>query len=114
MRQKQSLGLHCSFCHKSYSDVRKLISNPDPHARVYICDECVAVCAPILEGDRDTDVLEPLITHPQHTIRTYPTASELLASVKQWIAREASGQDASDELTQLRGLARQVFVNPDA
>jgi len=114
MRQKQSLGLQCSFCHKSQSDVRKLISSQYDSPRVYICDECAAVCASILEDRRDMDVLEPLITHPPHTIPTYPTASELLACVKQWVTREASGQDASDELTQLHALARQMFVNPDA
>jgi len=114
MRQKKSLGLQCSFCHKSQSDVRKLVSNPDEHARVYICDGCIAVCASILEDDRDMEVPGPLITHLPNTIRTYPTASELLACVKQWITCEASGQDASDELTQLRALARQAFVNPDA
>jgi ATP-dependent protease Clp ATPase subunit len=106
--------LRCSFCHKSHSDVRKLISSPSDSHRVYICEGCIAVCASILEDDRDMDVLEPLITHPPHTIRNYPTASELLACVKQWITREASGHDASDELTQLRAVARQAFVNPDA
>ena len=114
MRQKQSPVLQCSYCHKSQSDVRKLISSASDLPRVYICDECAAVCASILEDQRDMDALEPVITHPPHTIRTYPTASELLACVKQWIAREAYGHDASDELTQLRAVARQAFVNPDA
>jgi ATP-dependent Clp protease ATP-binding subunit ClpX len=43
--------LRCSFCHKSQDAVRKLISSPDERARAYICDECVAVCNTILEGD---------------------------------------------------------------
>ena len=105
----------CSFCHKSESGHGvKLISSPSDYPRAYICDECIAICASILEDRREMDVLESVITHPPHTIRTYPLPSELLACVKQWITREASGQDASDELTQLRALARQMFVNPDA
>ena len=48
--------LHCSFCHKSQDHVQKLISNPpaDP-IRAYICDECVAVCASILGGNRGVE-----------------------------------------------------------
>jgi len=115
MRQKQAPERQCSFCHRSESEHGvKLISNPADYPRAYICDGCIAVCASILEDDRDMDVPGPLITHLPNTIRTYPTASELLACVKQWITCEASGQDASDELTQLRALARQAFVNPDA
>ena len=35
---------HCSFCGKRRREVRKLISGP----RVYICDECVALCNDII------------------------------------------------------------------
>ena len=35
---------HCSFCGKRRREVRKLISGP----RVFICDECVALCNDIL------------------------------------------------------------------
>ena len=35
---------HCSFCGKQRREVRKLISGP----RVFICDECVALCNDIL------------------------------------------------------------------
>jgi ATP-dependent Clp protease ATP-binding subunit ClpX len=44
--------LRCSFCHKSQDVVGKLISSPGDYPRVYICDECVAVCNSILEEDR--------------------------------------------------------------
>jgi hypothetical protein len=40
--------LHCSFCNKSQHDVQKLIAGPT----VFICDECVAVCADIMADDR--------------------------------------------------------------
>src|SRR5437868_13881998 len=44
--------LKCSFCQKSQDAVAKLISSPSDYPRAYICDECVAVCNPILEDDR--------------------------------------------------------------
>ena len=37
----------CSFCGKSHSEVRKLIAGPG----VYICNECIDVCASILEKE---------------------------------------------------------------
>jgi len=42
----------CSFCHKSSDVVGKLISSPSDYPRVYICNECVAVCSSILEDGK--------------------------------------------------------------
>jgi len=39
--------LRCSFCHKTQDQVRKLIAGPD----VYICDECIELCAEIIEEE---------------------------------------------------------------
>ena len=40
----------CSFCKKSKNAVDALIANPsDVLPRVYICDECVAVCQHIMD-----------------------------------------------------------------
>ena len=36
--------LHCSFCGKPQSQVKRLIAGPD----VYICDECVEMCMDII------------------------------------------------------------------
>lgn len=45
----------CSFCGKSHSEVKKLIAGPG----VYICDECVDLCAGIIEKELgDKAVLE--------------------------------------------------------
>ncbi len=41
-------SIRCSFCNKAQSQVRKLIAGP---AGVYICDECVDICADILEEE---------------------------------------------------------------
>ena len=39
--------LRCSFCHKTQDQVRKLIAGPN----VYICDECIELCADIVEEE---------------------------------------------------------------
>lgn len=41
---KSSMLTMCSFCGKSHSEVRKLISGPG----VFICDECIEVCSDII------------------------------------------------------------------
>ena len=53
-KKKQSADEHdagmlfrCSFCNKSQKEVRKLIAGPN----VYICDECVRICFPIVNSD---------------------------------------------------------------
>ena len=40
--------VRCSFCHKSEDQVRKLIAGPNG---AYICDECVDICAEIIEEE---------------------------------------------------------------
>ncbi|MXV44600.1 ATP-dependent Clp protease ATP-binding subunit ClpX [Saccharibacter sp. 17.LH.SD] len=43
--------LYCSFCGKSQHEVRKLIAGPT----VFICDECVELCADIIREERSTN-----------------------------------------------------------
>ena len=47
--------IRCSFCNKTQSQVRKLIAGP---AGVYICDECVDICADILEEELEDEEVE--------------------------------------------------------
>ncbi len=47
--------IRCSFCNKTQGQVRKLIAGP---AGVYICDECVDICADILEEELEDDEME--------------------------------------------------------
>ncbi len=47
---KNSDNIRCSFCNKTQDQVRKLIAGP---AGVYICDECVEICADIVEEEYD-------------------------------------------------------------
>ena len=49
--------LRCSFCNKTQDEVNKLIAGPNG---AYICDECVGICADILdeEFENEEDVQE--------------------------------------------------------
>ena len=40
--------VRCSFCNKPQAQVRKMIAGPNG---AYICDECVDVCAEIIEEE---------------------------------------------------------------
>ena len=57
--------IRCSFCGKTQEQVHKLIAGP---SGTYICDECVAICADIIdeedesqggEGDLNINLLKP-------------------------------------------------------
>ena len=47
--------VRCSFCNKTQGQGRKLIAGP---AGVYICDECVDICADILEEELEDEEVE--------------------------------------------------------
>jgi hypothetical protein len=101
--------LSCSFCQKSQSVVGKLISNPSP-PRVYICDECIAVCAYVLEDDRAVGIpMHP--TGEPHPLLTHPLASKLLSAIERWIQQESLGGDGAEEIAEMRALATQVMAN---
>ena len=63
-RMDERKSLRCSFCNKTQEQVRKLIAGPD----VYICDECVDLCAEIIEdefeeletADNEINLLKPM------------------------------------------------------
>ena len=44
--------IRCSFCGKSQGQVRKLIAGPKG---AYICDECVDICAEIIEEEFENE-----------------------------------------------------------
>jgi ATP-dependent Clp protease ATP-binding subunit ClpX len=52
VQRKGSDAQYCSFCHRSYDEVGRLISGPD---QVYICDECVWLCVEILEEEKQKE-----------------------------------------------------------
>ena len=55
MAGRSSDNIRCSFCNKTQDQVRKLIAGP---AGVYICDECVEICADIVEEEYEEELEE--------------------------------------------------------
>ncbi|MBO5303616.1 MAG: ATP-dependent Clp protease ATP-binding subunit ClpX [Lachnospiraceae bacterium] len=58
MAGRNNLGgegrVRCSFCGKSQLQVRKMIAGPNANG-VYICDECVDICAEIIEEELEAE-----------------------------------------------------------
>ena len=48
----------CSFCHKDSREVGTLVEGPnrDELGAVYICHDCVELCASILEAEKQTSL----------------------------------------------------------
>ncbi|MBR5799045.1 MAG: ATP-dependent Clp protease ATP-binding subunit ClpX [Lachnospiraceae bacterium] len=55
MAGKNSDSIRCSFCDKTQDQVKKMIAGP---AGVYICDECVEICADIVEEEYEDMIQE--------------------------------------------------------
>ena len=52
MPGKNGERIRCSFCNKTEDQVRKLIAGPNG---VYICDECIDICAEIIEEELEEE-----------------------------------------------------------
>jgi ATP-dependent protease Clp ATPase subunit len=100
-------ALCCSFCRKSQDVVQKLISSPSDYPRAYICDECVAVCALILEDDRDPSGVSVL--KESHPLLDHAKTPQLLDALERWIRQESLGADASKELAEVRAIAMRLM-----
>jgi hypothetical protein len=108
--QADSDSLRCSFCQKAQKDVGKLISSPSDHPRAYICDECISVCAAILEDDREAaDDAALTVSEEPHPLLSHPLASQLMASVVDWMRQESLGNDASAEVARMRSVAARMI-----
>ena len=58
MSGKKGIGeeeIRCSFCGKTQEQVHKLIAGPNG---TYICDECVAICADIIDEEEEASSLD--------------------------------------------------------
>ena len=55
----------CSFCGKTQDQVRKLIAGPNG---AYICDECVDICAEIIDEELENDEAAGEVTEPEEQI----------------------------------------------
>lgn len=104
-------ALRCSFCHKAQHGTSKLISTPGDYPRAYICDECIIVCAAILEDDRAQ--AETISSDPQgerNPLLDHPLASEFLTLVERWIVLESIGDEGVKELAEMRSLAKRLIA----
>ena len=107
----QSSGFCCSFCRKSRDSVSKLIANPGDSPKVYICDECVAVCASILEDNHDRLPAVSGRLHPGvHPLLDHRMTSSLLSAIEHWIRHESQGVDAVHELGEVRRIAVEMMM----
>jgi ATP-dependent Clp protease ATP-binding subunit ClpX len=69
---------HCSFCGKRRREVRKLISGP----RVFICDECVALCNDIIAKEEAQE-------RPK-----YPRPKEITEELDRYVVGQPRGKKA--------------------
>lgn len=97
--------LRCSFCNKNQDQVRKLIAGP---SNVYICDECVEICAELVEEEldevissSDINLLKPVEIKnflDQYVIGQDEAKKILSVSVYNHYKRVLSGKDLDVEL----------------
>ena len=103
--------MRCSFCHKSEDTVGKLISSPQDYPRSYICDECICVCASILEDDKPEVEAAAPTNREAGVFFTHPLALDFLRAAEQWAVRDLRGLAASRELDQMRVLAARMLAD---
>jgi len=88
MAQRQGTGVQfCSFCHRSYEEVERLISGPD---QVFICNECVALCMEILEEERQKERTEKASTG----VLALPSPREIYQRLEEYVI----GQDRAKKV----------------
>lgn len=80
--------LHCSFCHKSQWEIRKLIAGP---SKVYICDECVSLCNEIFALEK----LEHLKGEPGKLGKYIAEQTDLIADIRDRIREAAQAMGAA-------------------
>ncbi len=61
-------GIACSFCNKHQTEVEKIVAGP----AVYICNECIALCADIAAGDdKELPAIPTLVTWGSFRAQTH-------------------------------------------
>jgi ClpX C4-type zinc finger len=102
----------CSFCGKSSDVVSKMITSPRDGPKTYICDECIQVCASILE-DKGIQIGHPVAVQPApeaSPLLTHPLTPQLLSSIEVWIRQESPGKYAAEELVEVRRPALHMIA----
>jgi ATP-dependent Clp protease ATP-binding subunit ClpX len=75
--------MYCSFCGKSQHEVKKLIAGPS----VFVCDECVALCNDILQGDTSvvSDTAAATATSNTNGPSKLPKPQDIAAFLDQYV-----------------------------
>jgi ATP-dependent protease Clp ATPase subunit len=94
-KSSDTASLRCSFCQKNEKRVAKLISTPADYPRAYICDECIMVCASILEDDQ-----------PKSAPSEMP---HLMEAIERWIREEPPAEESSANLREVRAIATRML-----
>ena len=99
-------SLRCSFCRRSQDAVGKLISSASNSPRVYICDECIAICTSLLPPPPP----EPETHLEVHPLMHHPLASQFCSAVEKWLVNESLGLNPAREISEMRSLAARMIV----
>ncbi len=84
--------VRCSFCHKSRSQVSKLVQGPDG---VYICDECIHACADMIGQPVDELGIDDLVEVPEEApIKELPTPHEIYDELSQYVMGQEQAKRA--------------------
>ena len=83
----------CSFCGKTQDQVRKLIAGPNG---AYICDECVDICAEIIDEELENDEAAGEVAEPEEQINLLKP-EELKAFLDDYVI----GQDQKSNILML-------------
>jgi ATP-dependent Clp protease ATP-binding subunit ClpX len=78
----------CSFCGKSHSEVKKLIAGPG----VYICNECIDVCANILEKEIGAPAAPKGRTPAEKTGFKIPSPSAIRDKLNEFVIGQESAK----------------------
>ena len=79
--------VRCSFCGKTQNQVKKLIAGP---TGVYICDECVDICADILDEELDDEEVEAVVGQDINLLKPM--------QIKKFLDDYVIGQDAAKKV----------------
>ena len=77
----------CSFCGKTQEQVRKLIAGPND---IYICDECVELCAEIVDEELEAEEEEAAVDSDINLLKP--------KEIKEFLDEYVIGQDEAKKV----------------